>query len=196
MAARDADLQAFVDAVAEAVSARTVEGEPAAVASREVFGRLAAHVGEPGTPSPVRRPVCARLPEARAGAAAAAPRLAAVAEAFRALEPRLAWYARPTADPEFGPGHANTVVVGEGGLEHHPGVTLGVTLMAPDLTYPDHAHPPEEVYLALGPGEWWNADTPWHEPGPGGLVHNPPGIRHAMRSGPAPLFAVWCLLQA
>ncbi len=25
------------------------------------------------------------------------------------------------------------------------------------ITYPDHDHPPEEVYIALSPGDWWNA---------------------------------------
>ena len=65
--------------------------------------------------------------------------------------------------------------------------------MAPNTRYPDHRHPPEEVYLVLSPGEWRQGDGAWHEPGPGGVVHNPPAIVHAMRSGDTPLLAIWCL---
>ena len=65
--------------------------------------------------------------------------------------------------------------------------------MAPHVTYVDHDHPPEEVYLALSPGEWWNTDMDWTDPGAGGLIYNRPGIRHAMRSGAAPFLALWFL---
>ena len=34
----------------------------------------------------------------------------------------------------------------------------------------------------------------WHAPGPGRLVHNPPGIVHAMRGTDVPLLAIWFLL--
>ena len=34
----------------------------------------------------------------------------------------------------------------------------------------------------LSSGEWRNAETDWHTPGIGGIVHNPPGILHAMRA--------------
>lgn len=35
----------------------------------------------------------------------------------------------------------------------------------------------EEIYVVLTPGEWRQCDGPWHEPGAGGIVHNPPGHR-------------------
>ncbi|HJV72663.1 MAG TPA: dimethylsulfonioproprionate lyase family protein, partial [Noviherbaspirillum sp.] len=34
----------------------------------------------------------------------------------------------------------------------------------------------------------------WFHPGIGGGIHNAPNSLHAMRSGPAPFFAIWCLL--
>ena len=37
------------------------------------------------------------------------------------------------------------------------------------------------------------ASGPWHEPGIGGLVYNPPNIVHAMRSAEGPLLALWFL---
>lgn len=112
------------------------------------------------------------------------------------IEPWLVWTRRANADPDlqgFYDGHANAMIVGPGGLELRDDVWIGVTLMAPGVTYVEHEHPPEEVYLALTPGEWWNADMPWIEPGIGGIVYNPPGIRHTMRSNSEPLLAIWCL---
>ena len=45
-------------------------------------------------------------------------------------------------------------------------------------------------------GEWRQASNPWHEPGIGNLVYNPPNIVHAMRSADQPLLAVWFLWTA
>jgi quercetin dioxygenase-like cupin family protein len=93
----------------------------------------------------------------------------------------------------FHDGHANAYVVGDDGLERHPHVRIGVSVMAPGQRYPDHRHPPEEVYVSLSDGAWWKAGSPWQTPGCGGLVYNPPDIMHAMQSGEHPLLAVWCL---
>jgi hypothetical protein len=66
--------------------------------------------------------------------------------------------------------------------------------MAPRIDYPDHSHPPDELYLALSEGEWRRGGEAWFSPGLGGTVRNPPGVSHAMRSGETPLLAVWILL--
>ena len=65
--------------------------------------------------------------------------------------------------------------------------------MAPETQYPDHRHPPEEIYIVLSGGQWRQADGAWHEPGIGGLVYNPPNIVHAMRATNHPLLALWFL---
>ena len=90
-------------------------------------------------------------------------------------------------------GHANATIVGADGVEVRHDVRVGVSLMAPHLQYPDHRHPPEEIYVVLSPGEWRQDANAWHEPGLGGLVYNPPNIVHAMRSLDAPLLAFWFL---
>ena len=95
---------------------------------------------------------------------------------------------RPFADA-----HANATVVGPGGLEERDDVWMGINLMAPGIRYPEHRHPPEEVYLVLSGGRWRQDGGAWHEPRIGGLVHNPSNVAHAMRSGARPLLAVWCL---
>ena len=68
--------------------------------------------------------------------------------------------------------------------------------LVPEVRYPDHTHPPEELYLVLSDGDFRNAETEWTKPGIGGLFHNPPGIVHAMRSTDKPLLAVWMLVPA
>ena len=123
----------------------------------------------------------------------------ALADAFAAIEPDLAWRPRPGSEEggdRFADRHANATIVGPGGLEPRQDVWVGVSLMAPETHYPDHAHPPEEVYLALSDGEWRQEQHPWHRPGIGGLVHNQPNVTHAMRSGAKPLLASRCLLLA
>lgn len=120
----------------------------------------------------------------------------ALGDALARIEPLLAWQRRGTAKPgdePFYSGHANATVVGRGGLEERGDLLIGVSLVAPGVVYPDHHHPPEEVYVSLAAGQWRNADTPWTDPGQGGLFYNPPGIVHAMRTGSDPLLAVWCL---
>jgi quercetin dioxygenase-like cupin family protein len=160
-------------------------------AAETVIGRLES-VGRP-VPGASRLPVCDWI----APALAAVPKeRRALARAFAAVEGQLTWRRRAQASPEdgaFWQGHANAVILGPGGLEERADLWVGATVMAPGIRYPDHAHPPEEVYLSLTPGQWWNAGMDWTDPGPGGCIYNPPGIAHAMRSGDGPLLALWYL---
>lgn len=85
------------------------------------------------------------------------------------------------------------MIVGPGGVEDRDDLWLGVSLLAPHVHYPYHNHAPEETYLVLSGGEFMQEET-WFSPGIGGSFYNPPGIKHAMRSGDKPLFAIWALL--
>jgi hypothetical protein len=149
---------------------------------------------------PARLPACGHLGDALNSARAARPSLAKVADAFAALEPRLTWTRRPSADhtasANFADGHANAMIVGPNGYEPRDDVWVGVSLLAPHVRYPDHHHAPEEVYLVLSPGRFRQGEDDWFEPGIGGSFYNIPNIKHAMASGDAPLFAVWCLAPA
>ena len=133
-----------------------------------------------------RLPACSSLPQALRTAGSAAPALARITAAFENLEPSLAWSRRNDgsfASANFMDGHANAPVVGPGGIENRDDAWVGVSLLAPHVRYPDHQHAPEEVYLALSPGEFRQADGEWFEPGVGGTFFNMPGIVYAMRSG-------------
>jgi len=122
------------------------------------------------------------------------PDCLALLSSLHALSGYLSWYKRSNATAnDFNAGHANAEILGPKGLEVRDDVLVGVTLMRPNLTYPDHHHPPEEVYVVLSPGLWRQNDDPWWSPGVGGYVYNAPDILHAMKSENTPLCAIWCL---
>lgn len=186
-------------------SAFAALGDNAPASARPAITAMAALLKTPGRAAAgnigVWLPVCARLDTAVAAAQVGSASAAVLARAVAAVAPGLPWYRRPWSAADGGPdaeatfrdGHANAQIVGPQGLEIRDDVTVGVTIMAPGVRYPDHRHPPEEVYVVMSEGEWRRANDPWFRPGPGGIVHNPPGIVHAMRSGTAPLFALWIL---
>lgn len=191
---RDVALGRFGDAVLAAYDAR-VPGPEAAASLGRIAGALAtpgARRQRPGS----RLPVCGHLGAALA-VDTADPGLRELIEAFRAIEPDLEWQRRASwdesASASFPDGNANAMIFGPAGLENRADLWLGVSLLAPSVRYPDHAHAPEETYLVLSAGEFRHGDSDWFAPGIGGSFYNPPRIRHAMRSGPAPLFAFWAL---
>ena len=194
-AARDPDIAALLAAhrAARAGAAGPLAG---------FFARCDAALEAPGraNPDPGSRqfPVCDRIEAGLAVARAdGSPEIARLADCLARLAPRLGWRRREgleSDDPNFPEGHANAVLLGADGLELHRDVRLGVSLLAPGVTYPDHRHPPEEGYLVLSGGDWRQDRGPWFARAPGETVHNVPNIWHAMRAGAeAPLLALWML---
>ena len=152
---RSSVLSDFLEA-AEA-GLRVTTGDAGAVAV-EVVARWRDSHGVPQSDVPQfgaeRLPVCDCIAPALAGNSTA------LAQSFSKIAPALHWQRRASADPAhaaFWNGHANALILGPGGLEQRDDLWLGVTLMAPRTLYPDHTHPPAEVYLPLTAGEWWNA---------------------------------------
>jgi hypothetical protein len=195
---RAESLQSFLALAQGAIAARVAPVSPAAKAMSKVAHALARPLpprSPPSAPTPGTQPACRHLAAALAGARRGPPDLVPLADALEALAPRIAWRHRPSDDPVFTDGHANAAIVGSEAhaLEQRSTVRIGLSLMAPGVTYPDHHHPPEEVYLVLSAGDWRQGAGSWHAPGLGGIVYNPPHIMHAMRSGPEPLLAIWCL---
>lgn len=190
---RDRNLQVFLDTAEAAIRVASASPEALRAAGR-VFDRCRSLHGPASPVRPERLPVCDWL-EPALDAADGTPRQA-VADALGALAGLLAWKRRTSADPadrNFWNGHANATIFGPGGLEERDDLWIGATVMAPRVAYADHDHPPEEVYLSITAGEWWNARMDWTDPGAAGLIYNPPGIRHAMRSGEGPFLALWFL---
>lgn len=188
-------LQRFVDAVGEAVAAQDLPAGAAAGVARSVFDALK-HPAPAAAAVASRVPACVHLQGALGAAQAGPQSVARVGKAFAAIETMLPWKRRANTEslgPHFAASHGNAVIIGAGGLEPRTDVMVGASLMAPRLQYPDHRHPPEEIYFVLSKGSWRQQDRPWHEPGPGGIVFNPSNIVHAMLSGEEPLLAIWCL---
>ena len=188
-------LRQFIDATRNAFFAAHPRGEESAAGLR-IFSAL-------GTPGPIARerrasilPACEHLSPAIENARATGGPTKDLAECLEALEPWLSWRRRPGSGQHgeaFHRGHANAWIVAPNGIERRADVMVGVTLTAPQVNYPTHSHPPEEIYVVLSQGEWWRDGADWHAPGIGGTVYNPPGVSHAMRSGSTPLLTVWCL---
>ena len=189
-------LKAFLDKTCRAMLRAAGADEPVRLSIERTFAALR-RVG-PQLPETLETslPACRHFDSACRTARRHSPEIAALADALSALAPCLSWTLRPGAEAhgdDFARKHANARIIGDGGIERSDHVTIGVSLMAPRTTYPDHHHPPEEVYIVLSPGEWRQGRGAWWVPGIGGLVHNPPDILHSMRSSDAPLLAIWCL---
>jgi quercetin dioxygenase-like cupin family protein len=196
---RSPDLQSFLTLAEAAMRHASSADEPVRVATERIFAALQTPSGEAGEAGAARLPVYRHLPMALENARSRQGALGDLADAFAVIEPQLHWKIRAGAETRgesFLNGHANATIVGSEGLEIRRDVRIGVSLMAPQMRYPDHRHPPEEIYIAMSRGEWRQASNPWHEPGIGNLVYNPPNIVHAMRSADQPLLAVWFLWTA
>ena len=190
---RTASLRRLIDAAGAAILAAPAATPAITAAAGRIFSALGAMTVAPAEPGACL-PVCANLLPAIATARSGPPAIARIADALERLSTHLIWRRSDRdGDPRFAAGHANAQIVGTDGLAQCDGVRLGMSLVAPGITYPDHHHPPEEIYIILSPGEWRQNAAPWHAPGIGGLVYNPPDILHAMRAGATPLLAMWCL---
>ena len=190
---RSENLQRFVEAASRGFDecAKDPDSRRSIAA---IFSSLSVPTAGAGIPAK-RLPVCSYLDQAL-DLRTSDRVLIDLASAFRAVEPSLQWRRRAadaSASDNFFDGHANVMILGPGGLEDRRDVWLGATLMAPNVRYADHDHAPEETYLVLSEGDFRRDDTAWFMPGIGGSFYNPPGIRHAMRSGERPLFAFWAL---
>lgn len=186
------DSEQFLSILEETLAALDPPAKVRAFAAKIASRSTASH--RTTQPPAARVPVCDYLPQAMSAAATQTPSLEPLVSALRAVESALVWSPRPRADgepPNFHTNHANAIVFGPQGLVHREDFRIGISVLAPHTTYPDHQHRAEEIYLVLSPGEWRNAQTDWHEPGIGGFVHNPSNIVHSMRANIAPLVAVW-----
>lgn len=175
---RPALLEEFLDAVKAGYARNATDPKTRACLDR-VFGALA-EPAEMSGPEPVRLPVNGFLEAALQPAMGEGGELATLAGRVRDLDPSLVWRRRG----------------GASGLEDRHDVWVGLSLLAPGTRYPDHDHPPEEIYLVLTQGQFRHGDSGWFTPGVGGTFYNEPGIEHAMRAEPdQPLLAVWFLFN-
>jgi hypothetical protein len=152
---RSPDLQSFLTLAETALRHASGVDEPVRAATERLFAALQTPSGEAGEAGAARLPVCRHLPMALGNARARQGALGAMADAFAVIEPQLHWKIRAGAETRgesFLNGHANATIVGSEGLEIRRDLWIGVSLMAPHVRYPDHRHPPEEIYIAMSSG--------------------------------------------
>jgi hypothetical protein len=192
----DAKLQAFYDLTETAILRRADTCKNAGPAATAVFDALRKYTGGEGSFTPERVPAYGALESALLMANSGPAPIPELAYTLRDLAPSLSWNRSNGSSPDgtnFHDGHANALVAGPSGLEKREDVWVGISLLAPHVRYPDHRHHPEEVYVSLAGGAWWNENMDWTTPGPGGLIYNEPNVLHAMRTEAQPLLAIWCL---
>ncbi len=148
-------------------------------------------------------PVLAHLADAVAVARLALARdvgdALAVAAAGAVWTQTAAYVAQPPG-PGFLDGYAHATLRGpvdgaadrRGGAPRPPTAAWGMLLLGPDVDYPHHHHPADEVYLPLTTARWSHGrGTPLVEEPARSLVHHRPWQAHAMTTGAGPLLALY-----
>jgi hypothetical protein len=93
---------------------------------------------------------------------------------------------------DFLDGYAYCELLGPLGHLHYSDAALGLLLLGPRVTYPEHAHPAAEIYAVVaGRAEWLQGDRIWRRREPGELIRHASMEPHAMRTSNEPLLAAY-----
>jgi mannose-6-phosphate isomerase-like protein (cupin superfamily) len=96
------------------------------------------------------------------------------------------------SDPAFLRRYAYCELLGPSGHWLHTEVALGLLLLAPDVTYPEHVHRATETYVVLsGDAQWRRGVEPWQPRAPGTVIRHGSMEPHAMRTRAEPLLAAY-----
>lgn len=92
----------------------------------------------------------------------------------------------------FLPLFANGEGIGPDGRLKHNEVILGLFLLGPNVTYPEHAHPAEEFYIVLtGNPEFKVGNNNFELQEAGAVVLHHTNISHVIRTSSEPFFAIF-----
>ena len=116
-----------------------------------------------------------------------------VCVALERLASRLRWQQNPRyVGADFLNGYAYCELAGPEAPAQHPEIALGLLLLGPRVTYPEHAHPAAEVYAVIaGHAQWRQGDRVWRPRVPGERIHHASNEPHAMRTADEPLLAAY-----
>ncbi len=126
--------------------------------------------------------------------------LAAALEGFRDLDglaasgPLLPWrhgYQPHPSRPGFEDRLAWVELIGPEAPLRYSGLCLGFVLIAPDTTYPAHAHPATELYHIVSGRALWTAGESVATRRAGDFILHPSGIPHAMATAEEPLLTIY-----
>jgi len=100
-----------------------------------------------------------------------------------------------TMPPSIAGRYAYCDIVGPDALVRSDDICFGAYLQYPDTWYPMHWHAAEELYFPISGTALWSRDGVAGEPvPPGQLIRHASYERHAMRTGTAPMLALWVWL--
>jgi hypothetical protein len=118
---------------------------------------------------------------------------APICRALNTLMPGLHWRQNSSyAGAEFLDGYAYCELLGPRGHRVSRELALGLLLLAPNVTYPEHVHPAAEIYAVIaGHAEWRQGNRAWSTRNPGELVRHASMEPHAMRTSAEPLLAAY-----
>jgi hypothetical protein len=118
---------------------------------------------------------------------------APVCESLTALQGLLHWRQNASySDEHFLRGYGYCELLGPGGHWRSDRLALGLLLLGPQLTYPEHAHPATEVYVVLsGRAQWRQADRVWRTRPPASVIEHASMEPHAMCTGAEALLAAY-----
>jgi hypothetical protein len=109
--------------------------------------------------------------------------------------PSMAWrqsYSAEDLDGGFLRNYGWSEILGASGPWVGARIACGLLLLGPSTHYPRHRHEAEEIYLPLsGTAAWQQGDAVWRDRTPGTLIHHASEEPHAMRTGAAPLLALY-----
>lgn len=116
-----------------------------------------------------------------------------ICAAIDRLASRLWWRQNANySGADFLDGYAYCELLGPLGHLRNEDVALGLLLLGPRVTYPEHAHPAAEIYAVVaGHAEWLQGDRIWRRRPPGDVIRHATMEPHAMRTADEPLLAAY-----
>ncbi|HEY1315150.1 MAG TPA: dimethylsulfonioproprionate lyase family protein [Steroidobacteraceae bacterium] len=109
--------------------------------------------------------------------------------------PQLAWrqtYAEKDIGRAFLDNYGWCAIISGDGPLASERIACGFLLLGPQVHYPSHRHPAEEMYLILsGTAAWQRGAGAWTDRAPGALIHHAGDEPHAMRTSASPLLALY-----
>ncbi len=75
---------------------------------------------------------------------------------------------------------------------HNDEISSGFVLLGDNVTYPQHWHEAEEIYLPIsGTGDWYHEQYGWQSKSPGDKIEHASNIKHSVRSHGQPLLLLY-----
>ena len=75
---------------------------------------------------------------------------------------------------------------------HSDTLSSGFILLGDNITYPEHWHVAEELYIPLsGSAEWYHEQLGWRQLPPGTVIHHASNVKHGTRTIGEPLLAMY-----